>query len=116
MKKNLFKEYPERVLGALVLFVRGVVVLTAFLSGALGYRHIPAKESFAGDKTSVILNINTASEEELKQLDGVSDVIAKRIVLYREENGKFGTVEDLMKVEGIGEKKLQSIRNYVTAE
>ena len=114
--KSVFKDYPERVLGALVAFIAGVVVLIALLSGVLGYREVPAEKIFESDKSSVVLNINTADEDELKQLDGISDVLAKRIVLHREANGKFSSVDDLIEVEGIGEKKLQSIRNYVIAE
>ncbi len=116
MKLRIFKDYPERVLGALALFVVGVVVIVALLVGVLDTRVVPAENSLPEGKDSIVFNINTASEEELKQLDGISDVLAKRIVSYREENGDFESVDDLANVHGIGEKKLKDIRNYVVAE
>ncbi len=58
--------------------------------------------SLAGEAEKI--NINTASEKELTQLDGIGTAKAAAIVKYREENGLFGTPEDLMKVKGIGEK------------
>ncbi len=60
------------------------------------------------------VNINTASWEELTALDGIGDVLAKRIVAYREQNGPFSSAEDLMEISGIGEKKFQAIREQIT--
>ncbi|MCP4108497.1 MAG: helix-hairpin-helix domain-containing protein [Desulfobacteraceae bacterium] len=50
------------------------------------------------------ININKASEEELQQLKMIGEVIAKRIVEYRKENGSFESPEDIMNVKGIGDK------------
>lgn len=60
------------------------------------------------------VNINTASWEELTALEGIGDVLAKRIVAYREQNGPFSSAEDLMEISGIGEKKFQAIREQIT--
>lgn len=61
------------------------------------------------------VNINTASASELSSgLDGIGDVIAKRIVEYREKNGNFKTIEDIKKVSGIGDKKFENIKNHIT--
>ncbi len=60
------------------------------------------------------VNINTASWEELTALDGIGDVLAKRIVAYREQNGPFSSAEELMEISGIGEKKFQAIREQIT--
>ena len=62
----------------------------------------------AGSETQVI-NINLASVVELEQLPGVGPATAKAIVAYREKNGAFQTVEDLLKVRGIGPAKLSEI-------
>lgn len=62
----------------------------------------------AGSETQVI-NINLASVVELEQLPGVGPATAKAIVTYREKNGAFQTVEDLLKVRGIGPAKLSEI-------
>ena len=59
------------------------------------------------------IDLNRATARELVQLPGVGEVIAKRIVDFREEHGPFKRVEDLMKVKGIGEKSLDRIRPYI---
>lgn len=60
------------------------------------------------------VNINTATVSQLEELPGIGEVIAQRIVDYRTQHGPFKTVRDLLKVEGIGEKKFESIEDHVT--
>jgi competence protein ComEA len=60
------------------------------------------------------VNINTASVGELNSLPGIGDVLAQRIVDYRTQHGPFHDIKDLMKVEGIGQKKFDSLKDYVT--
>ena len=60
------------------------------------------------------ININTASAEELTSLPGIGDVLAGRIVSYREQYGSFLSTEELMDVTGISEKTYERIREYVT--
>lgn len=62
-----------------------------------------------GDGATQIININLASATELEQLPGVGPATAKAIVAYREKNGAFLRVEDLLKVRGIGPAKLSEI-------
>ena len=57
---------------------------------------------FAGDQGKI--NINTATVEELEQLDRVGPRYAEKIVAFRQENGLFKTPEDIMLVSGIGQK------------
>jgi len=113
MKIKVLKDKPERVLGALSLFVAGLIILAALLFGA--FENKPMLQSSDGEKgkDSVVININTAEKKELKQLDGISDEIAENILKYREEKGDFESVDDLLQVKGIGEKKLKDIRNYI---
>jgi len=59
------------------------------------------------------ININTASNEELIQLPGVGKKIAARIIEFRQIHGKFKTADDLIKVKGIGKKKLIKIKNLI---
>jgi competence protein ComEA len=47
------------------------------------------------------------------ELHGIGELLAERIVAYREENGPFATIDDLMNVEGIGEKKLKAITEWI---
>jgi len=60
------------------------------------------------------VNINTASKRRLESLPGVGDEIATLIVDYRRVIGPFMSVDDLKKVPGIGEKKLEALKDAVT--
>lgn len=62
------------------------------------------------------LDLNTASADELDELPGIGEVLARRIIDYREAYGPLNSVEDLLNVDGIGEKKLDAIREFVTVE
>ncbi len=63
---------------------------------------------------SNLININSASADQLKTLPGIGDSTASKIVKYREDNGKFASIEDIMKVSGIKEKLFSKIRDYIT--
>ena len=60
------------------------------------------------------VDINTAGAEELKELQGVGDVLAGRIIAYREEHGPFRRVEDITLVRGIGSAILEKNREKLT--
>ena len=59
------------------------------------------------------IDINNADIEDLIVLPNVGPVLAERIIEYRRKNGNFQSIEALLKVRGIGEKKLAYIRNYI---
>jgi competence protein ComEA len=61
-----------------------------------------------------LININSASATELETLSGIGEVLAATIIEYREQNGPFASVEDLMDVSGIGPATLEEIRDQVT--
>jgi len=67
----------------------------------------------AGVASDGRVQINSATSSELEQLPGVGPVLAERIASFREENGPYETVEDLLDVSGIGEAKLESLRDSV---
>lgn len=74
--------------------------------------------SSAGRRTSstsgVTVNINTAGLDELDLLPGVGPVTAQKIIDYRRQIGRFTSVDQLLDVKGIGPKKLEQMRPYVT--
>ena len=62
---------------------------------------------------SSIININTAGQTELMELPGIGESIANKIIAYREENGKFKTIEDIKNVPGIGDSKSANIKDMI---
>ncbi len=63
---------------------------------------------------SKLVNINTASKTELETLSGIGPSTAQSIIDYREEHGEFLSIEDLMKVPGIGEATFNDIKSDIT--
>lgn len=63
---------------------------------------------------AAVVNINTATAEELEALNGIGKKTAAKIVAYRDANGPFKTVEDLTKVSGIKQKTLDKFKSEVT--
>lgn len=61
------------------------------------------------------MNINTATARQMSDgLDGIGDVMAKRIVDYREKNGKFKRIEEIKNVSGIGDKTFAKLKDHIT--
>lgn len=56
-----------------------------------------------------LINVNTADQQTLMLLPGVGEVLSQRIIDYRNKNGPFGSLRDLLNVSGIGEQKLEAI-------
>ena len=68
----------------------------------------------ASKQLTGVININTATVEQLKQLNGIGDVKAQRIVQYRKERGAFKTPAAIRYVNGIGDKLYLQNRPYLT--
>lgn len=64
-------------------------------------------------KKSGKVNINTATKEELDTLPGVGESTANKIISYREENGKFKSIEEIKEVSGIGDSKFEQIKDLI---
>lgn len=74
----------------------------------------PAMSSAPTVSAAGLIDLNTADKAQLMTLDGVGEVIAQRILDYRESHGGFASVDELLEVEGIGEKRLAAWRPYLT--
>ena len=60
------------------------------------------------------ISLNASSKQELMRLPGVGEVMAERILMYREEHGSFKTIDELQEVKGIGKKKFERLAPYIT--
>jgi comEA protein len=60
------------------------------------------------------ININTANSEELQQVPGIGPVTAEKILQMRKSYGAFKSVDDLLSIKGLGKKRLEKMRKYLT--
>ena len=86
------------------IFLLVLTLLFAALSAALFFTGRPQSEGY------------TATAGQLETLDGIGQVLAQRIVDYRNANGPFASVDDLLEVNGIGPGILETIRPQITTE
>ncbi|MBQ2745301.1 MAG: helix-hairpin-helix domain-containing protein [Lachnospiraceae bacterium] len=70
-------------------------------------------DSGAEQNPNKLVNINTATKEELMTLPGIGESKAESIIAYRQENGGFKTIEDIMKISGIKDAAFSKIKNYI---
>ena len=68
----------------------------------------------AGHAVSTLIDLNSATLDELESLPGLGAVLAQRVIAYRQSVGRFQMVEDLREVKGIGAKKFDQIKSRVT--
>jgi comEA protein len=87
--------------------VRILLLLAAFCALAVS---LPAKKK----PPAAPINLNTASSEELQQVPGIGPVTAEKILQMRKSYGAFKSVDDLSAIRGIGPKRLEKMRKYLT--
>ncbi len=80
------------------------------MAAAASAQETPAKVA----ASSTLVNLNVATPEQLETLPGIGPRAAQRIVEFRAKNGGFKKVEDLMKIQGIGERSFLRLRPLVT--
>jgi competence protein ComEA len=90
------------------------VVSVALAFGVLVCAVAAGAGAMAAESSEPKVDINKATEKELTTVRGIGEALAKRIVAFREEHGPFRRPEDLMKVQGIGEKSFEKIRPFIT--
>ena len=96
------------------LWMNGVVALVMTIVGAIAVGPARAEQAPAGDPKVALVNLNVASAGEIEKLPGVGPAMAARIIEYRQKNGGFKKVEDLMNVKGIAEKTFLKLKPLVT--
>jgi len=99
---------------AVRILVAVVVVLAFAITPVFAQDAQPAQPK--KPKIEGKLNINTATAEQIDMLPGMSKKKAQAVVDYRTANGKFKTVDDLMKVQGIKQKTVDKIKDYIIFE
>lgn len=70
-------------------------------------------DTTAAPRIEFPIDLNSATMEELMALPGIGEVLALRILKYREKNGPFTSVDDLSNVSGLGQKRLEELKDYI---
>ena len=90
-----------------------LALLTLLAPSALAQSGAASKDTRTAAPSSIV-NLNTATQAELESLPGVGARVAARIIEYRKEKGPFKKIEELMNVQGIGEKSFLRLRPQLT--
>jgi comEA protein len=80
--------------------------------------NFPSQAQFSSHQESkeMKININQATAAQLQLLPGVGPVLSERIIKYRESQGRFEKIEDLMQVQGIGPKTFQQVKDLLSVD
>ena len=99
----------------LIIALSVSMILGVFIGRNVNSVHVflSAETDNSRESIDYRLDINTATKSQFMELPGIGEVMAERIIAYRTENGLFSSIDGLLEVEGIGEKKLQQIEKLI---
>ena len=90
------------------------IVISPAAQNVLAASDVPERDLSLPSQDPGRMDLNTATKEELMTLDGIGEVMADRIIEYRDKYGKFSSVPEIMNVNGIGESTFRGIKDFVT--
>ncbi len=100
-----------------VLIATVVAAVVACAAGTASAQRKAQPGSAAAVKAATgLINLNSATVEQLDSLPGIGPKVAARIIEYRQKNGGFRRAEDIMNVKGIGEKLFLKIKDRITVQ
>ncbi|HWP99037.1 MAG TPA: helix-hairpin-helix domain-containing protein [Vicinamibacterales bacterium] len=95
-------------------FSVAVLLLAAVAAAAQSGQSRPAAQESSGGRGAALVNLNTATSAELQSLPGIGPRTAERIIEYRQKNGGFKKIEELMNIRGVGEKTFLRLKDRIT--
>ena len=127
MSNNQTAKKPLSAYEKIVLIIALICVGVLFAFKAISMQAQPDKvitytvnnsavSTISQESLSEKVNINTADKERLTSLKGIGESKAEAIISYREANGPFGDITELMNVDGIGQKTFENIKDMICVE
>ena len=117
MNKNVFLKLLviPCVVSVVALYLIGFNIYMRSAKSVSVYKNVVLEEQTDTNETELI-NLNTATKEELMLLDGIGEKYADEIIKMRDKVGGFNSVDQLLTIKGIGEKLYNDIKDFVEVE
>ena len=120
MRKGNFPGFQLLLIGMTTVFLLTLGVESRREQERLSASPVVVETQFQASASEIApvdisrIDLNTASVERLTELPGIGEALARRIVEYRQQMGPFQSIEDVMNVKGIGEKKFSKFQDQIT--
>jgi competence protein ComEA len=98
----------------MIRMMTAIVLVLGLVTAAVSAQESARPAAKAAAAAAGVVNLNTATVAQLETLPGIGKATAERILEYRQKNGGFKKVEDLMNVRGIGEKSFLKMKPLIT--
>ncbi len=94
-----------------------LIIIISFFAGCLVYFFTTFKNKIKiENKTPGLININSATKEEIDKIPGIGEILANRIIEYRIKNNGFKHINELKEIKGITAKKFEKIKKHIKVE